>query len=155
QAQQPLPLVKQHRDLVELVRGALLLNALNSHTVNLSITEARLLGQWDDVRLVRVVENLLDNAHRFGGETSRIDVGLWREDDERGPWAVLSVRDYGVGIPSADLVRIFEPFARGDNVGSLDRGAGLGLWSTRQIVEQHGGSIAVHSREGEGSNFVV
>lgn len=64
------------------------------------------------------------------------------------------MRNRGIGIPAADLARIFLPYQRGANVGQVD-GEGLGLAGTRQIVEQHGGSIAVESTEGEGSTFTL
>jgi signal transduction histidine kinase len=68
---------------------------------------------------------------------------------------VLSVQDKGIGIPSGDLSRIFERFKRGSNVSEAVPGSGIGLAGVKQIVEQHGGSIEVESREGEGSTFTV
>jgi signal transduction histidine kinase len=76
------------------------------------------------------------------------------DDPDRTAWAVLSVEDNGVGIPAADLPHIFERFWRGSNVGGTV-GAGIGLAGARQIVEQHGGTIAVASTEGKGSTVTV
>jgi signal transduction histidine kinase len=78
---------------------------------------------------------------------------------ERG-WAWAAVRDDGPGIPVDDQDRVFDRFWRGpQNPGSPsrtgDRGTGLGLAIVRQIAESHGGSIALHSRAGEGSTFVL
>ena len=70
-------------------------------------------------------------------------------------FAVLQVRDEGVGIPTADLPAIFEPFTRGSNVEGRITGTGLGLTSTRKIVEHHGGTLEVDSSEGRGSTFTV
>jgi signal transduction histidine kinase len=84
-----------------------------------------------------------------------VSVRLGREAGPGGPWAVLAVRDEGVGIPAADLPHIFERFRRGSNVLGRVEGTGIGLASARAIVEQHGGSIAVESVEGEGSTFTV
>jgi K+-sensing histidine kinase KdpD len=64
-------------------------------------------------------------------------------------------QDKGIGIPSGDLSRIFERFKRGSNVSEAVPGSGIGLAGVKQIVEQHGGSIEVESREGEGSTFTV
>jgi len=64
--------------------------------------------------------------------------------------AVLEVEDHGLGVPTTDLPHIFERFHRAGNVGT-----GLGLADVRQIVEQHGGTIAVDSREGAGTTVTV
>jgi signal transduction histidine kinase len=67
----------------------------------------------------------------------------------------VAVRDHGIGIPSGDLERVFDRFSRGSNVPEPIGGSGIGLTSIRQIVERHGGTVAVESREGEGSTFTV
>ena len=58
-------------------------------------------------------------------------------------------------IPPADLARFFQPFERGEAALSVDRSVGLGLFISRQIVEAHGGTIAVESRHGAGTRFRV
>jgi signal transduction histidine kinase len=65
------------------------------------------------------------------------------------------VYDEGVGIPPEDLVRIFDPFQRGSNVQGHIAGTGIGLSSSRRIVEQHGGRLEVNSEPGRGSAFTV
>jgi signal transduction histidine kinase len=72
-----------------------------------------------------------------------------------GPWAVLTVADHGLGIPAADLPHIFERFQRGRNVAGRVAGSGVGLAGVRHVVEQHGGTVSVESREGGGSTFTV
>jgi len=67
---------------------------------------------------------------------------------------VLSVRDRGIGIAPQDLGRIFGRFERAASVSHYG-GLGLGLYVTRQIVEAHGGTIAVESELGKGSLFTV
>jgi signal transduction histidine kinase len=68
---------------------------------------------------------------------------------------VLTVTDRGIGIPAADLRGIFRPYQRGRNVAGRVPGMGIGLTGARQIVAQHGGTIVVASREGNGSTFTV
>jgi signal transduction histidine kinase len=68
---------------------------------------------------------------------------------------VIAVSDSGIGIPAADLPRIFERFHRAANAAGQIHGTGLGLASVQRIVEQHGGSIMVRSVEGEGSTFTL
>ena len=69
-------------------------------------------------------------------------------------WAVLAVRDHGIGVPEADVARIFERLERAGNVADIP-GAGIGLAASREIVELHGGSITVASALGQGSTFTV
>jgi len=83
----------------------------------------------------------------------RVTVG--QATDSAGAWAVLAVRDRGLGIPPADLPHLFERFHRGGNVVGRIAGTGIGLVSARQIVEQHGGTIAVQSELGKGSTFTI
>ena len=104
----------------------------------------------DDERLGQLLVNLLHNAVKFSSTGGHVVVGARRDGEE----LVVSVRDEGVGIPRADLDRVFERFykvdrARVRGVG----GTGLGLAIARHIVEGHGGRIWVESEEGKGSVF--
>jgi signal transduction histidine kinase len=101
-----------------------------------------------------MLDNLLGNAIKYTPDGGVITVIVVRDDDEAGTWAVVSVRDPGVGIPAQDLPRIFDRFQRARNVGRIG-GSGIGLAVAHQIVEQHAGSISVESVEGEGSTFTV
>jgi signal transduction histidine kinase len=79
-------------------------------------------------------------------------VKVWQEGSE----ARISVEDLGIGIPAADLPRIFERFSRASNVDDKRfHGMGLGLFICRGIVEEHGGRIWVESEVGKGSTFHV
>jgi len=110
---------------------------------------AGIVGLWDRSRIDQVVTNLMSNAVKYGrGEP--IDVGLTADDET----ATVTVTDRGIGIAASDQARIFEQFERAvptQNYGGL----GLGLFISRQIVEAHGGSIAVDSKAGEGAAFRV
>jgi signal transduction histidine kinase len=110
---------------------------------------ASLPGDWDEFRLEQVLVNLLDNALRYGGGrpvTVRLEQGA--------ATATIRVRDQGVGIAPDDLARVFEPFTRVGDPGRA-KGFGLGLFIAKQLVEAHGGTIAVESRPGEGATFTV
>jgi signal transduction histidine kinase len=107
------------------------------------------VGEWDEFRLEQVLVNLLDNALRHGaGKPVRVVLG------QRPGLATIRVVDQGAGIAPDDQARVFERFAR---VGEGGRGAGLGLglYIARQLVEAHGGAIAVESVPGEGATFSV
>lgn len=114
-----------------------------------------IVAEWDAQLLQRVLDNLLGNAIKFSPDGSEIRLTLTREEGDGGTWAILKVRDQGLGIPAADLERIFEPFVRGANVVGQVNGTGLGLAGARRIVEQHGGSLTAESQEGHGATFTM
>ncbi|MFO1306268.1 MAG: ATP-binding protein [Burkholderiales bacterium] len=99
----------------------------------------------------KVVLNLLSNALKFTLR-GRIAVRLARRDDR----AVLEVEDTGVGVPSADLPRLFERFYRVEaSRGRTHEGSGIGLALVQEIVRLHGGTIDAYSVEGRGTTFRV
>jgi signal transduction histidine kinase len=116
--------------------------------------ETVLMGKWDLARMERVLDNLVGNAVKYSPGGGVITVICVREVDEAGEWAILSVRDHGVGIPPADLGRVFERFHRAGNVGAIS-GTGIGLAMIRDVVSLHGGTITVESSEGQGSTFTI
>jgi PAS domain S-box-containing protein len=154
QAGQLLALDRRPLDLVELAREevSLLAPTIAGHHVRVDAPEAALMIEGDAARLARVLANLLGNAIKFSPNGGAVVVGLGCEADG---WAVLTVADEGLGIPPADLPRIFDRFYRGTNVAGRIPGSGIGLAGAKQIVEQHGGTIAVASQSGRGSTFTV
>lgn len=121
--------------------------------------DPQVTGDWDAGRLQRVLGNLLENAIKYSpdGGDILVEVGRTRAGPA-GEWAVLRVRDEGIGIPAADLPAIFEPFRRGRNVAAGASGApgsGLGLATVRQIVKEHDGTIQVASEPGAGTSFII
>lgn len=104
-----------------------------------------------DPRLMRlVVSNLLSNALKYSPSDQAVDVNL-STDAER---LILCIQDRGIGIPPEDLKRLFEPFHRASNVGTI-KGTGLGLSIAKEIIEMHGGQITVESKQGEGSTVCL
>jgi PAS domain S-box-containing protein len=159
QAGQALELQRAPMDLVALVKECIdeQQPAAATHQVRLETDLPELVGEWDRVRLGRVVTNLISNAVKFSPAGGRVRLAIVRDDSAAGPhaWAMLTVRDRGMGIPAADVPHIFERFRRGTNVTGRIAGTGLGLAVVQRIVEQHGGSVAVESCEGRGSTFTV
>lgn len=116
--------------------------------LNLPVGHKRVLGDRD--RLEQVLGNLMENAVKYSPEGSEILVSV----DDRGDQMLTSVADRGIGIPTDELGQVFERFHRGRQVSSTNYGGlGLGLYITKQIVERHGGTIWVESREGQGTTF--
>jgi two-component system, chemotaxis family, CheB/CheR fusion protein len=106
----------------------------------------------DPVRLQQLQVNLLTNASKYTPVEGRIAISLSRENGS----AVVRVRDNGVGIPPEIQQSVFELFVQSN--ATLDRsdgGIGVGLTLVKAIAEQHGGNVAVFSKPGEGSEFVV
>jgi PAS domain S-box-containing protein len=155
-AGRPLELRPAAVDLVALVEAAVEETRRTStrHGVRLVAEVPSVTAAVDVARLRRVLRNLLGNAVKYSPEGGKVVVRVGREEDERGEWAVLSVRDEGIGIPAADLPHLFQRFRRGGNVANI-AGTGIGLAGARQIVAQHGGTISAASIEGEGSTFTV
>jgi signal transduction histidine kinase len=146
-------------DLVELA-GRLVSEhqqLTDHHTIRVKASLQELVVSADPLRLARVLDNLLSNAVKFsptGGEIF-VSVDLQPEAHNDNGWAIISVKDEGLGIPATDLPFIFDRFQRATNVNQRIGGTGIGLTSARHIVEQHGGKITVVSEEGEGSVFTV
>jgi two-component system phosphate regulon sensor histidine kinase PhoR len=106
---------------------------------------------WCDSEAVsQILSNLLDNAIKYTPAGGRIAVGA----EARGSFVELYVRDTGIGIPAAELPRLFERFYRVDKARSRELGGtGLGLSIVKHLVAAHNGSTRVESRTGEGSTF--
>ena len=106
----------------------------------------------DPSAIGHAVANLLDNAVKYSGDRREIAVALER----RGGEAVVSVRDWGVGIPRDEQEKIFDRFHRVSTGLVHDvKGSGLGLAIVRHVVAAHGGAVEVDSRPGQGSTFSI
>lgn len=104
----------------------------------------------DETLLIRMVNNLVSNAIRYNRPGGSAEVSLRK----RGKYAVLTVRDTGIGIRREDLGQIFNRFYRADRSRSSE-GTGLGLSMAAWIARVHGGSIRAESVYGEGSVFTA
>ncbi|GLS46726.1 ATP-binding protein [Methylobacterium brachythecii] len=110
------------------------------------------LGDRDE--LLRVVENLVENALKYGGGGGLVEVSLEREEgsDSRPPHLVLAVRDQGPGIAPEHIPRLTERFYRVDTASSRQQGGtGLGLAIVKHTLNRHRGRLAVESELGRGT----
>lgn len=155
QAGQALELRREPTDLRAVAAQAVAMQQIGAqqHEILIEAPAVSPVGRWDAARLERVITNLIGNAVRYSpaGGTIVLSVG---HDARRGE-ATLTVADRGIGIPAADLPRVFERFYRSPAVVGRIRGTGLGLASVREIVEQHGGRVEIASVEGEGTTVTI
>ncbi|WP_262029980.1 ATP-binding protein [Microvirga sp. Mcv34] len=111
------------------------------------------LGDRDE--LLRVAENLIENAVKYGESGGRVDVEVVRTG-EPVPQVAFSVQDYGPGIAPEHLPRLTERFYRVDVAQSRDKGGtGLGLAIVKHIVNRHRGHLDIASEPGQGARFTV
>ena len=124
-----------------------------SHSVVLDLEALQphvVLG--DGERLRRVLLNLVDNAVKYTPAGGRVTLSLQRLSER----VCLSVHDTGIGLSEAEQEHVFQRFYRAGSARDHGaQGSGLGLCIARSIVEAHGGTLQVTSREGEGSTFRV
>ena len=153
QAGLPIELRRRPTNLANLAQQVITNHqqATEKHSFRLDGLQSGPIGEWDPDRLERVLDNIVSNAIKYSPNGGDILVEVARD---RG-WAVLSVQDDGVGIPTADLPHVFERYRRARNVSAKFAGTGLGLAGAKDLIQLHGGSISVTSVEGVGSKFVV
>jgi signal transduction histidine kinase len=156
QGDRPLELTLSSTDLVELTRRTVDSYAASSerHRIQFEAGVERMVGEYDAARLERVVQNLVGNAVKYSPDGGVVVVRTMTERSQGKLWGLISVEDHGMGIPEADVPLIFDRFHRAANAAGVP-GSGLGLSASRQVVEQHGGTISVQSEVGRGSTFVV
>jgi len=113
------------------------------------------LGERDE--LVRAIENLVENALKYGAAGKRVDITLLRGQTRAGtPEARVTVRDFGPGIPPEHLPRLTERFYRVDVADSRSQGGtGLGLALVKHVLNRHGGRLTIESTPGAGAGFTM
>jgi signal transduction histidine kinase/GAF domain-containing protein len=172
-----------HREVVDvnaLVQEQVEIQAVQAQNKGLALhlepmpDDLQILG--DRNRVIQVITNLLSNALNYtpAGGDIWLTTGTWHRcngqwktsgpvprPDPSAPqppgrgWAVISVRDTGVGIPYKDQPHIFDRFYRGEQANLGTPGTGLGLAIVREILDLHEGEILLESAPGRGSTFTV
>jgi signal transduction histidine kinase len=105
----------------------------------------------DPVRLCQVIVNLLSNAIKYSPTSDRVMIRVSETRDK----VIVSVRDFGIGVPEEERASIFEPYFRSQHTQREDvpGGLGMGLYISQEIVRWHGGRIWLDDREEQGSTF--
>jgi PAS domain S-box-containing protein len=108
--------------------------------------------KMDKEKMKLAVDNLINNALKYNTvKGGKIEISINKANDKE---AQIMVKDNGLGIPASQQARIFTKFFRGDNVVRLEvDGSGLGLYTTKNIIETHGGRIWFESEQGKGTTF--
>jgi two-component system phosphate regulon sensor histidine kinase PhoR len=150
----------QSVDLAAIVRqvadGLLPLARERGVDIAIDMNAAPIMVQGDRDDLIRLFENLIENALKYGASGERVDITLCREPGERGDEAAVTVRDYGPGIAPEHLPRLTERFYRVDTAGSRAQGGtGLGLALVKHILTRHRGRLAIESVLGHGATFTA
>lgn len=115
---------------------------------------ALVLGERDE--LIRLVENLVENALKYGASGKKVEVTVGFEGAEEASAVFVSVRDFGPGIHPEHLPRLTERFYRVDVAASRDHGGtGLGLAIVKHIVARHRGRLSIDSQPDAGATFAV
>ncbi|ODT08909.1 MAG: two-component sensor histidine kinase [Mesorhizobium sp. SCN 65-20] len=110
----------------------------------------------DRDELFQVVQNLLENACKYGQSGGRVIVSMRRTVGEGEPEVEVSVRDFGPGIPAEHIPRVTERFYRVDvETSRAHKGTGLGLSIVKHILSRHNGRLSIKSELGQGSAFTV
>jgi signal transduction histidine kinase len=156
---QPVHVVSPSTDLVELAGEIVeqFRTAQSGRPIILQASQSALTGGWDRGLLRGVLDNLLSNACKYSPADRPVTVTVDRvaSDTREQTWAVLLVRDEGIGIPPADLPYIFDWRFRGAAAEKLAPGQGIGLASVRSAVEHHGGRVTVATEAGRGTAVTV
>ncbi|RPI57187.1 MAG: PAS domain S-box protein [Acidobacteria bacterium] len=147
---EPVDLESLVNDVVSIASG--LAKQARIH-VDVEVDPEARQAYLDPTRLKQVLYNYLSNAIKFSHESGRVEVRV-RGDDSRH--FHIEVQDWGIGIRSDDVHRLFVEFQQLDaSTAKSYPGTGLGLALTKRIVEAQGGSVGVHTEHGKGSTFVA
>jgi signal transduction histidine kinase len=150
------PEVLKNTDLVGLLQP--LINDYQAQAIEQSLSfnsdfpSERVNLSADSELLQQAVRNLLDNAFKYTPSGGMVHLRLFTQPRR----VIIQVEDNGIGIPAADLPKIFDRFYRVDTARTRQTGGfGLGLAIAQQIVQAHGGQISAKSVEGQGTTFQI
>lgn len=123
-----------------------------TYSIKRELLEDPVWVEIDADRIIQVLDNIMNNAIKYSPDGGVITGRM----EKRGDQVVISISDQGMGIPKADLQKVFSRFYRVDRARSRAMGgSGLGLAISKEVVEQHGGRIWAESTEGTGTTFYV
>ncbi len=129
----------------------LLLKENKSRVTGIEEVDSRIKISGDRTQLIQVFTNIFNNAVKFSPKNSEVKVRV-----EKGKRTVKVItEDKGLGIPKAQMKKLFGKFFRADNVAKHIPGSGLGLYVVKRLLESHGGKVRIESVEGRGTKVYV
>lgn len=150
-------LVITSTDMVTLVGGVFAMQKLPALQKDITLEFARdwpkqLIINCDERRMKRVFHNLISNAIKYTTQGMAVVVSYERVDGKH----VISIKDHGIGIPAAEQAKVFGGFYRASNaIKQGVSGTGMGLFMSRNTIEQHGGKLWLSSTEGKGTTVFI
>jgi signal transduction histidine kinase len=138
-------------DLIHLLKEVkdMMQQTSTSHSIVLECNIKELIVNADRQRIEQVIINLISNAIKYSPQAHNIIVHCLAKDGK----AIVSVQDFGAGIPDDEQRFIFERFYRVKNTAAHVSGLGIGLYISNEIVNRHGGVLSVTSKVDVGSTF--
>ena len=123
------------------------------HQFEYTVEPDAMFIKGDQAKLRQVLQNLVSNAVKYSPKGGKITITVTDHSTEQ---IMISVADQGIGIPPEKVGKLFQKFSRVDTAEAKEiKGAGLGLWICREIVEAHGGKIWIESALGSGTTMKV
>jgi len=147
----------EKNDFMKLIRVLMENTVLPSKARNIDVRLENRAGMipdfmFDPEKLLIALQNIVDNAMKYTLPGGRVTIIVERQGD----YIEVKVSDTGVGIPKADIAKLFSKFFRAANVIHLQTdGSGLGLFIVKSIIMRHGGQVWVDSVEGKGTTFTI
>jgi two-component system sensor histidine kinase VicK len=127
-------------------------NLNNERKIIFNATKQELIAAVNRSKLTRVIDNLIGNSLKFSKTNAPIDIDVSKNEES----CLIRITDYGIGIPEHLQVHLFDQFSKAGRAGLKgEKSIGLGLHISRQIIEQHNGTLTLQSIENEGSTFTV
>lgn len=125
---------------------------LEGRKIHVEYVSEMVVIQGDELRLEQALQNLFQNAFKY----SAVDRPVYVQIRKLATYVEVAITDQGIGIPQTAIPHLFDRYYRATNVehGGVS-GMGIGLYVVKEIIELHGGSVRVESREGQGSTFTV
>jgi signal transduction histidine kinase len=140
---EPCDIVALAREIIEQLRPL-----APYHTLVMDLPDSPIVGNWDSLRLQQAIGNLLDNAIKYSDEYTTITIRICATEHS----AYVSVHNQGAGIPSADMEQLFRPYTRIQATSGTRQGSGLGLYITKSIIEEHGGTLRLEPHTDESAS---
>lgn len=153
--EEKIPFQMVNTNMVEYLSGICMswqANAEEQRKINFIAHESELLSSVNPSKFSRVIDNLIGNGLKFSETNTPIDVEVLKKDR----LCMIRVKDYGIGIPENLKTLLFDQFSKAGRQGLKgERSIGLGLHISKDIVEQHGGTLSLESEVNKGSTFII